>query len=64
MSTVLSTDGAWRELHEAATDPYRKGGSFAWHFARGKPDLRLEPLPVAGNQVDDRDRYIKCLSGE
>lgn len=36
MSAVLSTDGAWRELHEAATDPYKKGGSFAWHFARGK----------------------------
>lgn len=39
MSAVLSpasTDTAWRELHEAATLPYRKGGSFAWHFARGK----------------------------
>lgn len=39
MSAVLlpaSTDGAWRELHEAATAPYRKGGNFAWHFARGK----------------------------
>ena len=37
---------------------------FERHFAGGKPDLRLEPLPVAGNQVDDRDRHIKCLSGE
>jgi len=39
MSAVMpssSTDNAWRELHEAATVPYQKGGSFAWHFARGK----------------------------
>ncbi|SCX48479.1 class I SAM-dependent methyltransferase [Variovorax sp. EL159] len=39
MSAVMSsasTDTAWRELHEAATVPYKKGGSFAWHFARGK----------------------------
>ncbi|RST54163.1 class I SAM-dependent methyltransferase [Variovorax sp. DXTD-1] len=41
MSAVLpsstgTTDSAWRELHEAATVPYKKGGSFAWHFARGK----------------------------
>ena len=32
----LSTDNAWRELHEAATVPYKKGGTFAWQFARGK----------------------------
>jgi len=36
MSPSPSTDKAWRELHEAATAPYKKGGSFAWHFARGK----------------------------
>lgn len=30
------TDKAWRELHEAATAPYKKGGTFAWRFARGK----------------------------
>jgi SAM-dependent methyltransferase len=35
-SSSSSTDAAWRELHEAATVPYKKGGSFAWHFARGK----------------------------
>ncbi|MFM9922953.1 class I SAM-dependent methyltransferase [Variovorax sp. H27-G14] len=37
-ATMPSTvaDRAWRELHEAATAPYKKGGSFAWHFARGK----------------------------
>ncbi len=37
MSAVLTTpDDAWRELHEAATLPYKQAGQFAWHFARGK----------------------------
>ena len=36
MSVELSADAAWRHLHEEATAPYRKAGSFAWHFARGK----------------------------
>ena len=26
----------WRHLHQQATAPYRRGGRFAWHFARGK----------------------------
>jgi SAM-dependent methyltransferase len=29
-------DGAWRALVEAAAEPYRGAGRFAWHFARGK----------------------------
>ncbi|OUM01861.1 class I SAM-dependent methyltransferase [Variovorax sp. JS1663] len=36
MNDSLSTDAAWRQLHEAASAPYRKAGNFAWHFARGK----------------------------
>ena len=36
MSASISTDDAWRRLHERATAPYRKAGKFAWHFARGK----------------------------
>ena len=36
MNDSLSTDAAWRQLHEAAAAPYKKAGSFAWHFARGK----------------------------
>jgi len=32
----VSTDAAWRQIHEHATAPYRKAGRFAWHFARGK----------------------------
>jgi SAM-dependent methyltransferase len=29
-------DVAWRRLHDLACAPYRSGGRFAWHFARGK----------------------------
>lgn len=36
MNDSLSTDAAWRQLHEAATQPYKHAGKFAWHFARGK----------------------------
>jgi SAM-dependent methyltransferase len=36
MSNTLSTDAAWRRLHEEATAPYRQSGRFGWHFARGK----------------------------
>ena len=36
MNDSLTTDAAWRHLHEAASAPYRKAGNFAWHFARGK----------------------------
>src|SRR4051812_14853953 len=42
MNDSLSTGAAWRQLHEAATRPYKKAGNFAWHFARGK----LERDPV------------------
>ncbi|SCK54190.1 Methylase of chemotaxis methyl-accepting proteins [Variovorax sp. HW608] len=36
MSAPISTDAAWRRLHERASAPYRKAGNFAWRFARGK----------------------------
>ena len=36
MSGVRTNDAAWRQLHEAATAPYRKAGKFAYEFARGK----------------------------
>lgn len=42
MSAQISTDAAWRRLHERATAPYRKAGKFAWHFARGK--LGCDPV--------------------
>ncbi|MDM0045569.1 class I SAM-dependent methyltransferase [Variovorax dokdonensis] len=36
MSHPTSTDVHWRRLHAHATQPYRRAGRFAWHFARGK----------------------------
>ncbi len=36
------TAKAWSSLFDAASMPYRRAGSFAWHFARGK--LRLDPV--------------------
>jgi SAM-dependent methyltransferase len=55
-----ATERAWRALHQVATEPYRQGGNFAWHFARGKlgrdPVFRglLEHglLPAGGHVVD------------
>lgn len=41
-SSANSTATAWRQLHDAATQPYRKAGSFTWRFARGK--LRHDPV--------------------
>lgn len=32
----LAPQAAWLRLHHIATEPYRNGGRFAWHFARGK----------------------------
>ena len=58
MATV-STDRAWRELHEAATIPYKQGGSFAWHFARGK--LGRDPVfrgLLERGLVDARHRRV------
>ncbi len=31
-----ATEQAWRELHRAASEPYRKAGHYALHWARGK----------------------------
>ena len=30
------TSEAWRRLHAAACQPYRRAGRWAWHWARGK----------------------------
>ena len=38
----IDADTAWRQLHDAATAPYRQAGRFAWHFARGK--LGYDPV--------------------
>ena len=35
-SMPIDARAAWCTLLDAATDPYRAGGRFAYHFARGK----------------------------
>jgi SAM-dependent methyltransferase len=35
-AAVMPPNDAWRELLNAATQPYRAAGTFAYHFARGK----------------------------
>ena len=35
-AAVMQPNDAWRELLNAATQPYRAAGTFAYHFARGK----------------------------
>ncbi|MCC7455672.1 MAG: class I SAM-dependent methyltransferase [Nitrospira sp.] len=40
--TPASPQAAWRVLHRAASEPYRAGGRFALHFARGK--LGFDPV--------------------
>jgi len=42
VSSAIGTLAAWRQLHDAATEPYRQAGSFSWHFARGK--LKHDPV--------------------
>ncbi|VTU34918.1 Trans-aconitate methyltransferase [Variovorax sp. PBS-H4] len=59
MNDSLSTDAAWRQLHEAATAPYKKAGSFAWHFARGK--LGRDPVfrgLIERGLIGDRRRRV------
>ena len=38
----LSAADPWDELLDAASEPYRRSGTFAWRFARGK--LGLDPV--------------------
>jgi SAM-dependent methyltransferase len=37
-----SRDPDWRRIVDAASEPYRRAGRFAWHFARGK--LGMDPV--------------------
>jgi SAM-dependent methyltransferase len=41
-SRPLPAPTAWQRLHRTASDRYRSGGRFAWHFARGK--LQHDPV--------------------
>jgi SAM-dependent methyltransferase len=42
MTAAAAARAAWPALRDAATEPYRRAGHFAWHFARGK--LGLDPV--------------------
>ncbi len=33
---IPTPDAAWRELHHAASEPYRQAGQLSWHFVRGR----------------------------
>ncbi len=42
MSSASLTHQHWSDLRDAASEPYRRAGHFAWRFARGK--LGLDPV--------------------
>ena len=42
MTAAMATREGWPALIETASEPYRRAGRFAWHFARGK--LGLDPV--------------------
>lgn len=66
MSERFSTDAAWRRLHERATEPYRKAGNFAWHFARGKlgRDPVFRGLVERGLLGEARGRVVDIGCGQ
>lgn len=66
LATTPSTDAAWRQLHEAATAPYRRAGSFAWHFARGKlgRDPVFRGLVERGLIGESRRRVVDIGCGQ
>lgn len=41
-AALRNPDATWREVHRTASEPYRRAGRFAWHFARGK--LQHDPV--------------------
>ncbi|WP_295539359.1 class I SAM-dependent methyltransferase [uncultured Pseudacidovorax sp.] len=65
-STSPNSDAAWRELHARATAPYRQGGNFAWHFARGKlgHDPVFRGIVERGLIGEGRPRMLDIGSGQ
>lgn len=61
-----ATDAVWHRLHDAATEPYRRAGRFAWHFARGKlgRDPVFRGLLERGLIGPDRARIVDIGSGQ
>ncbi|MEO7056120.1 MAG: class I SAM-dependent methyltransferase [Caldimonas sp.] len=56
---------AWRMLLDSASEPYRRSGRFAWHFARNK--LRWDPVfghLVAEGLIAPRARVLDIGCGQ
>ena len=67
MTTAIPTpDAAWRELRDQASAPYRQGGNFAWHFARGKLgyDPAFRGIVSRGLIGPERARMLDIGSGQ
>jgi len=67
MNALAITDAAaWRELHDQASAPYRQGGPFAWHFARGKLgyDPAFRGIVSRGLIGPGRPRMLDIGSGQ
>ena len=66
VSSRAATDAAWHRLHDAATEPYRRAGRFAWHFARGKlgRDPVFRGMLERGLIGPDRARIVDIGSGQ
>lgn len=66
VSSRAAYDAAWHRLLDAATEPYRRGGRFAWHFARGKlgRDPVFRGMLERGLIGPDRSRIVDIGSGQ
>lgn len=66
VSSRAANDAAWHRLHDAASEPYRRAGRFAWHFARGKlgRDPVFRGMLERGLIGPDRARIIDIGSGQ
>ena len=66
VSSRAAHDAAWHRLLDAATEPYRRAGRFAWHFARGKlgRDPVFRGMLERGLIGPDRARIVDIGSGQ
>lgn len=62
---MTGADMAWRAIHTSACAPYRQGGKFAWHFARGK--LGRDPVfrgMLERGDLSGRERVVDIGCGQ
>jgi SAM-dependent methyltransferase len=62
----LAPDAAWQRLLDEAAAPYRQGGRFAWHFARGKlgRDPVFRAMLAQALVGEKRHRIVDIGSGQ